>query len=156
MLSMLKLHLTRPTSVPTQQPRLSPRSPRRSDHENEARETVDRQFIDAVNATSLTENECDSRRLTAELHEMKDACATLHVELEKKDHMLGLLTEGLREVEVTQRAWVEENEILARDLETVLGENDQLRAEIARLQTEVARLTRTQGEVASENEQDEF
>eukprot|EP00595_Chromulina_sp_UTEXLB2642_P003564 CAMPEP_0196764274 /NCGR_PEP_ID=MMETSP1095-20130614/5787_1 /TAXON_ID=96789 ORGANISM="Chromulina nebulosa, Strain UTEXLB2642" /NCGR_SAMPLE_ID=MMETSP1095 /ASSEMBLY_ACC=CAM_ASM_000446 /LENGTH=744 /DNA_ID=CAMNT_0042119433 /DNA_START=117 /DNA_END=2351 /DNA_ORIENTATION=+ len=57
----------------------------------------------------------------------------LQEELEKKDKMLAMLTEGLREVESSQQEWLVANEELSRDLETALNDNDWLVREIERL-----------------------
>jgi hypothetical protein len=46
--------------------------------------------------------------------------------------MLSVLTDGLREVEVNQNRWLEENDSLSNDLEAAMSENSALHAELGR------------------------
>ena len=57
----------------------------------------------------------------------------LQEELEKKDRMLAMLTEGLKEVEISQHQWLEENDNLTKQLEVTLAENAWLKGELIRL-----------------------
>lgn len=73
--------------------------------------------------------------LRSELRAKEEESQLLQDELDKKNQMLCLLTEGLREVEVNQVQWLAENELLSGELDNLLEENNGvLRPEIVRLQ----------------------
>lgn len=57
----------------------------------------------------------------------------LQDELAEKDQMLGLLTEGLKEVEVAQTEWLKTNQELSAELERQQAENKLLKHEINKL-----------------------
>jgi hypothetical protein len=57
----------------------------------------------------------------------------LQVELEKKDAMLDMLTEGLKEVEVSQLQWLSANQELSQELERAYQVNELLHRELQRL-----------------------
>lgn len=63
----------------------------------------------------------------------------LQEELDNKDRMLSMLTEGLKEVEVSQTQWLTANQELTIELERVMGENQYLRTQLESLQEQLQR-----------------
>jgi len=60
----------------------------------------------------------------------------LQAELEKKETLMDVLTEGLKEVEVAQETWLRNNEDLTVDLESAIRVIDELTADNTRLRQE--------------------
>eukprot|EP01035_Chromulina_nebulosa_P018856 gene18856-24641_t len=122
MLSALKMHIGRAKPA-------APVSKKSDDSYNQHAITVEKR----VSSTQLPPQVETIERLELSLRLKEADNRFLQEELEKKDKMLAMLTEGLREVESSQQEWLVANEDLSRDLETALNDNDWLVREIDRL-----------------------
>jgi hypothetical protein len=65
----------------------------------------------------------------------------LQDELDSKDKMLSMLTDGLKEVEVSQNQWLHRNHELSIQLDATTRKQNDMAAEIKRLKASNAQLT---------------